>query len=186
MSLDNITSQIEQLSIIDNKPSLKPLFKWSGGKHDELNNIVKHIPDNYDRYVEPFVGGGSLFFHLYPIDKNPVINDIHNELIMFYKKMKSNPHDIYEFMEQHPNNEEEYYIVRDLPESAERFYYLRKTCYRGMLRYNTKQKFNIPYGRYKTCNFSQLEIPEYKKLLSKTKILNTDSKNGLNRSVFKI
>jgi DNA adenine methylase len=56
-------------------------------------------------------------------------------------------------------------------DSASRFYYLRKTCFRGMLRYNNKGKFNIPYGRYKTYNYDNLIIPEYETLLKRTEIL---------------
>lgn len=63
-------------------------------------------------------------------------------------------------MEKNENNEDVYYKIRDEMnvitslDNAKRFYYLRKTCFRGMMRYNNKGKFNIPFGKYKTCNFS--------------------------------
>lgn len=156
--------------------SLKPIIKWSGGKSDELNDILPHIPENISTYLEPFVGGGAVYFHLNP--NKAVINDVHKELIDFYQSIK-NGHamDIYNFMEKHPNEEETYYKVRGYDNSkildnAKRFYYLRKTCYRGMLRYNKKGEFNIPYGRYKTCNYEDLKNIEYENLLKRTEVLN--------------
>lgn len=158
--------------------SLKPLVKWSGGKGDEIKLFEKYIP-KYKTYIEPFVGGGALFFHLNP--KKAVINDIHPELIKFYKEIKNgNASKIYKFMKEHDNDEETYYEVRDEMETktdldiAKRFYYLRKTCFRGMLRYNKDGKFNIPFGKYKTINFSDLRNENYEKLLKRTEIKNCD------------
>jgi len=158
--------------------SLKPIVKWSGGKKDEIKNISPHLPETYDTYLEPFIGGGALFFHLNP--QKAVINDVHIELIDFYKAIKNSKNqEIYDFMKDHPNEEEVYYKVRayesaNYLENAKRFYYLRKTCYRGMLRYNNKGKFNIPYGRYKNYNFEDIKNKEYEKLLKRTEIFNKD------------
>lgn len=156
--------------------SLKPIVKWSGGKNDELKQIMPHIPTSYSTYLEPFIGGGAVYFHLNP--ERAVINDVHKELIDFYQSIK-NGHamDIYNFMKEHPNEEETYYKVRDYDitdtlDNAKRFYYLRKTCFRGMLRYNKKGEFNIPFGRYKTFNFEEIKNKEYEELLKRTEICN--------------
>jgi DNA adenine methylase len=159
-----------------NNTSLSPLVKWSGGKKDEIKQFIKYIPKKYDIYLEPFIGGGALYFHLYP--NKAVINDVHKELIDFYTSIKKGySNDIYEFMCQNPNEEEIYYKVRSykpntILENAQRFYYLRKTCFRGMLRYNNKGEFNIPYGRYKNFNFEDIKNENYEKLLKKTEIYN--------------
>lgn len=156
--------------------SLKPIIKWSGGKKDELKNILPHIPTNYSNYLEPFIGGGAVYFHLNP--HKAVINDVHKELVDFYQSIKDgNLDDIYNFMTKHPNDEETYYKVRSYDvktvlDNAKKFYYLRKTCFRGMLRYNSKGEFNIPYGRYKTCNYEDLKNKEYENLLKKTEVYN--------------
>lgn len=155
--------------------SLKPLVKWSGGKGDEISKFIEYIPNDYDTYLEPFMGGGAVYFHLSP--RKAVITDVHSELIDFYKAIKNKKSDdIYEFMNTHPNNEETYYSVRDnmvinnYLDNAKRFFYQRKTCFRGMLRYNASGKFNIPFGRYKTYNFEILKNKEYEKLFQNTTI----------------
>lgn len=158
--------------------SLSPIIKWSGGKKDELKNIIKYVPDNYDVYLEPFIGGGAVYFNLNP-DRS-VINDVHKELTDFYQSIKDGKSgEIYKFMKDHQNNEETYYKVRssnhvDTLDNAKRFYYLRKTCYRGMLRYNKKGEFNIPFGRYKNYNYEEIKNKDYENILKRTEILNKD------------
>ena len=155
---------------------MKPIIKWSGGKSDEIKIFEKYFPDNYETYIEPFVGGGSVYFNLEP--QKAVISDVHPELIDFYKTIANgNSNEIINFMKEHPNTEEEYYKVRSIDitnsiDNASRFYYLRKTCFRGMMRYNKKGGFNVPYGRYKTCSYTDLENNDYHKLLARTEILN--------------
>lgn len=154
---------------------LKPIFKWSGGKADEISQFKEHIPTDYDTYLEPFIGGGAVYFNLRP--KKAVITDVHTELVDFYTAVKNKKmNDIYDFMSQHPNDETTYYKVRDeMPindylDSAKRFFYQRKTCFRGMLRYNSHGKFNIPFGRYKTYNYEILKNQEYEKLMETTTV----------------
>ena len=145
--------------------SLKPIIKWSGGKKDEIKLFEKYIPNEYDIYIEPFIGGGSLYFNLCPTKS--VIADVHKELICFYNSIKDGYiDDIYDFMVKHPNDEKVYYDVRDNMEinsdldRAKQFYYQRKTCYRGMLRYNKKG------------NYEDLKNKDYETLLKRTDIIN--------------
>jgi DNA adenine methylase len=163
---------------------LNPLFKWSGGKKDEIKYIVDHIPKDYDTYLEPFFGGGALFFYLKP--HKSAISDVHEELISFYKEIQNNNSDkIIDFMDKHPNNSDTYYNVRSMKTNnnldiACKFFYLRKTCYRGMIRYNKNGGFNIPYGKYKNINYDYLNNTKYEKLL-----LNCDIHMGDFEYIFK-
>lgn len=170
------------IKVINNKnTSLSPIVKWSGGKKDEIKKFIDFIPKTFDTYLEPFIGGGAVYFHINP--QNAVINDVHTELVDFYQSIKDGFSDeIYNFMKDHPNEEETYYKVRSYKpsnrlENAQRFYYLRKTCFRGMLRYNKKGEFNIPYGRYKNYNFEDLKDKRYEELLKNTEVLNKDFKH---------
>jgi DNA adenine methylase len=157
--------------------ALKPLVKWSGGKGDEIKYFEQYIPTDYDTYLEPFVGGGSVFFHLAP--QRAVITDVHKDLIDLYNAIKEgHAGDIFQFMETHPNEEATYYQIRnemkihDKLDNAKRFYYQRKTCFRGMLRYNSSGKFNIPFGKYKKINYTELTNNNYSALLQRTEVLN--------------
>ena len=172
-------SELIDLLSNNKKKHLTPLIKWSGGKSDEIKMFEKYFPNSYNLYIEPFIGGGSVYFYLNP--DNAVINDIHTELIDLYQSIGEGESDkIYDFMENNPNDEETYYkirdemIINDKLDSAKRFYYQRKTCFRGMLRYNKNGKFNIPFGRYKTINYKDLKNKDYELLLNKTQILNKD------------
>lgn len=136
------------------------------------------MPKDFKTYIEPFVGGGALYFYL-NFKGNNVISDIHADLINFYKVLQSGyNYDIIKLMEQYNNDEKTYYYIRDefQPtndiERAFVFYYLRLTCYRGMLRYNKSGKFNVPFGRYKTYNFKKLFDEKYVDLLKRTTIYN--------------
>ena len=161
---------------------LRPLVKWSGGKRDEIEEIKRHMPASYSTYAEPFAGGASLLFHLNPSDDTrTVISDTHPELINLYRQIGlGRSEEIRRILGTYPLTEEGYYHVRDDvspsndTESAARFYYLRKTCYRGMLRYNASGKFNIPWGRYKNVNWDELDNPGYTELLSRTEIIDGD------------
>jgi len=181
--LMDVSKEDDKISntIITNKSNeikhLKPLIKWSGGKSDEIKMFEKYFPKHYTKYIEPFVGGGSVYFYLNPV--NAIISDVHSELIDLYKSIGDGKgQEIYDFMKQSPNDENTYYKVRDemkindALDTAKRFYYQRKTCFRGMLRYNKNGKFNIPFGRYKTINYSEIMNKDYETLLGRTEILN--------------
>ena len=83
------------------KKHLKPLIKWSGGKSDEIKQFEKYIPSDYDTYIEPFIGGGALYFHLMPLKS--VISDVHVELVDLYKSIgEGKAGEIYNFMDINP------------------------------------------------------------------------------------
>lgn len=140
---------------------MKPVLKWVGGKTQLLEEIKKHIPTSYDRYFEPFVGGGAVVFDIQPT--NAYINDSNVELINVYKQIKRNPLKLIKLLEEHKknHNEEYYYKIRNLDRDkdiyqnltelykASRFIYLNKTGYNGLYRVNKNNEFNVPMGSYK-------------------------------------
>lgn len=169
------------------RTSLKPMCKWSGGKRNEISLFKEYYPKKFDRFIEPFAGGAATFFDL-NFDGLNVINDIHPDLINFYQQVSLGyAEQIYDLVTSFGQGEKEYYIVRgggkkltngEIPftpknniEKAAQFYYLRKTCFRGMLRYNANGEFNIPWGKYKKVTFEELKNKEYTDLLSRTDIM---------------
>lgn len=173
--------------------SLKPLCKWSGGKRDEIKTFKRFYPENYSRFIEPFAGGAAVFFDLNHQGEN-VINDVHPDLVNFYRQIKNGyASEIHSLVTSWGNGEMEYYYVRGggkkLPkgsnvfvpsndiERAAQFIYLRRSCFRGMIRYNSDGGFNVPWGKYKSLKFDDLIKPEYTQLLQRTEIMEGDYKN---------
>jgi DNA adenine methylase len=182
---------------------MKPLVKYRGGKSKEIPHLIKHIPQFNGRYIEPFFGGGALYFHLEP--KNAIINDINSKLISFYLGVKDNfellkselseIENLYaihrkkfeELKSKSPNervndeNEPLYYQIRDMfndltekkYSEALIYFFINKTAYSGMIRYNSKGEFNVPYGRYANLNTS-LVTKAHHNLLNRTEIYNLD------------
>ena len=156
-------------------PAQKPIVKWSGGKSREIKHFCHHYPDKFDLFIEPFVGGGAVFFNLG--FTNNVISDVHTGLVNFYTQISiGKSSEIYDILSNFKQTEKFYYYVRDDLEikddvmRAVRFYYLRKTAFRGMLRYNSKGKFNIPWGRYDNITFKELKNTYYINLLKCTDV----------------
>ena len=136
----------------------KPILKWAGGKTQLLKELMKIIPASYGRYIEPFIGGGALFFALNPEDS--VIADSNPELINVYRQVADHTSEVIEYLHHYQNTKEMFYEVRELdwqklskPEAAARTIYLNKTCFNGLYRVNRKGQFNVPYGNYKSPNF---------------------------------
>ena len=139
---------------------LKPFTKWTGGKRQLLPELLELMPKKYNRYYEPFIGGGALFFKVMP-DK-ATISDLNSNLIYSYIEIKENVNDLISILEIHQkNNSKEYYLdlratERDgrlekmnNTEKAARLLYMLRVNFNGMYRVNSKNQFNVPYGRYK-------------------------------------
>lgn len=139
---------------------LKPFTKWTGGKRQLLPELIDLMPKKINRYYEPFVGGGALLFELTP-DK-ATINDFNTDLILAYREIKDNVEELIEILKIHKkNNEKDYYLYlrsadRDgriekmtKTEKAARLLYMLRVNFNGLYRVNSKNQFNVPYGKYK-------------------------------------
>ena len=144
----------------------KPFVKWAGGKRQIMKDIKKYIPDNYSTYYEPFVGGGAVFFELAP--KKAVLNDYNKELMNVFECIKDEirfEKMCNELNHHEANHSEEYYYkIRDLDRDKKKFnklvdykraartIYLNKACFNGLYRVNSKNEFNVPYGKKEKVN----------------------------------
>ena len=144
----------------------KPFVKWAGGKRQIIDMLIKYAPREFNTYYEPFVGGGALFFELSP--KKGVINDSNEELINIYKclcnedKFKKMCSVLNHYEKEH--NEEFYYKIRNKDRNknaynkladytkAARTIYLNKACFNGLYRVNSKNEFNVPFGKKNKVN----------------------------------
>lgn len=132
----------------------KPILKWAGGKTQMLGDLLPKVPASYGRYIEPFFGGGAMFFALQP--ENAVIADSNPELINMYRQVADNVDEVIQYLKDYTNTSEMFYSVRSLDwkilpkaEAAARTIFLNKTCFNGLYRVNKQGQFNVPYGKYK-------------------------------------
>ena len=162
---------VEQTVEKTNTVQAKPILKWAGGKTQMLNDLLPKVPSSYGRYIEPFFGGGAMFFALQP--ENAIIADSNPELINMYRQVAANVDEVIQYLKKYENTSEMFYTVREqewtqLPkaEAAARTIFLNRTCFNGLYRVNKQGKFNVPYGKYanpKICdedglNNSYLEL----------------------------
>ena len=131
----------------------KPILKWAGGKTQMLGDLLPKVPKSYGRYIEPFFGGGAMFFALQP--ENAIIADSNPELINMYRQVAENVDEVISYLKKYENTSEMFYAVREqdwicLPkaEAAARTIFLNRTCFNGLYRVNKQGKFNVPYGKY--------------------------------------
>ena len=182
---------------------MNPVLKYRGGKSREIPRFLPYIPDRFDRYIEPFFGGGAVYFYLEP--RKALINDVNQRLMTFYAQLR----DQYPLMrrqldeierayernqaeykrlkalrpdERAPNdNESLYYRMRDsfnhLRDSeyldGVLYFFINKTAYSGMIRYNSAGEYNVPFGRYPNLN-TKLVTQRHSELLRGAEIFNAD------------
>ena len=155
----------------------KPILKWAGGKTQLLGELLPKVPKSYSRYIEPFFGGGAMFFALQP--ENAIIADSNPEIINMYREVADHVDDVIKYLKQYENTSDMFYTVRSqewttLPktEAAARTIYLNKTCFNGLYRVNKQGQFNVPYGKYKNPRICDEEgLKAASNALSKADIL---------------
>ncbi len=130
-----------------------PFLKWAGGKGQLLDRLLPLLPPQYERYIEPFLGGGALFFALAPA--RALLADLNHELIVTYQMVRDQPAALADCLNAHRacHSKEYYYRIRaerpdDALEVAARLIYLNKTCFNGLYRVNRSGQFNVPMGSY--------------------------------------
>ncbi|MDD4047066.1 MAG: Dam family site-specific DNA-(adenine-N6)-methyltransferase [Tissierellia bacterium] len=168
--------------------NISPFVKWAGGKRQLLEEINKRMPKNYNRYFEPFVGGGAVLFNLQP--KDAIINDINSSLINAYRQVKKSPIELIKAIEELDNSIPEdgkayYYEIRQKyndklmqedfdVELAAMFIFINKHCFNGLYRVNGKGLFNVPYNNSRQASYNAGNIMEISKYLKTITILDGD------------
>ena len=163
----------------------EPILKWAGGKRQLLDELHARFPAEYDRYHEPFLGGGALFFDLEPA--GATINDANPRLVNFYEQVRDRPEQLisrlnsfdepeaapdpslafaeetargrgvecYYYQQRARFNSRPYQGEFDPLEEAALLMYLNRTCYNGLYRENADGGFNVPIGRYANPDWVQ-------------------------------
>jgi DNA adenine methylase len=163
-----------------NSHHLGPPLKWAGGKRW----LVPHIAPIWElhkqrRYVEPFCGGLSVALGLHP--QRALLNDLNPHLINFYRqiqrglRMSIDVRYDQALFYAHRARFNEMILNGGMksPEAAQLFYYLNRTCYNGLCRFNRKGEFNVPFGKYKTVNYAN-DFIDYRKTLREWQFTSVD------------
>ncbi len=129
----------------------EPFLKWAGGKRWLVQCYSRMFPEKYERYIEPFLGSGAVFFHVLP--SKSILSDRNKELIETYKTVRESAAELEIRLKrlQSVHNADFYYKMRKSSplspvEKAARFLYLNRTCFNGLYRVNLKNEFNVPIG----------------------------------------
>lgn len=147
-------------------PFARPFIKWAGGKGQLLPEFEALYPRKVGRYLEPFLGGGAVFFHaqwrLHPAQS--ILADNNEELIATFRAVKENIDELVELLRHHKakHSQDYFYEMRKRTpsgpvERAARLIYLNKTCFNGLYRVNSRNEFNVPFGRYSNPNILDVE-----------------------------
>lgn len=187
---------------------MNPVLKYRGGKSREIPRFLQYIPDNFNRYIEPFFGGGAVFFYLEP--NSAIINDVNERLMTFYKQLRDDYQtmriQLDELQRQYETNQAEfkrlksirpdervsnlnedlYYHMRELFNHPDNtlldgvlYFFINKTAYSGMIRYNNNGEYNVPFGRYPNFN-TRLVTLQHSELLQRAELFNVDYKQIFN------
>lgn len=162
-----------------------PFVKWAGGKRQLIPRIRERLPERYNNYYEPFVGGGAVIFELLP--EQAVINDINRALINAYQVIRSNPQDFLGEIrrldrEMWEDGKAYYYSLRERyndklmknefdPEQAALFVFINKHCFNGLYRVNGQGLFNVPYNYSRRSSVEEESIMRVSGYLKKVGIL---------------
>lgn len=153
----------------------EPFLKWAGGKRWLVQRYAHLLPESSGRYVEPFLGGGALFFHLTPADA--LLADRNAELIGSYRALRDDPIAIRDLLQEHQeqHSADYYYRVREaLPGDrlgrAARFIYLNRVCFNGLYRVNRAGVFNVPIGSKQLVEFNLPYLQEVAKVLRRVSL----------------
>ena len=161
--------------------------KWAGGKAMLLDQFELLFPKKFNRYLEPFVGSGAVFFYIIQVFKpnEVILSDINSELINTYEVIRDDVErlivELKQHTEYHKAEGKKYYLTiratdpLSIPklERAARFIYLNKTCFNGLYRVNSKGQFNVPMDDYKNPDIVQEKKLKKVSILLKDVILKT-------------
>lgn len=173
------TATLPEASSIAAPATAKPFLKWAGGKTQLLPYLHRYLPPNFNQYLEPFLGGGALFFNLRP--QKAILSDANEELVITYHQVQTNVSAVIKHLKTFKGTSAFYYQMRQmlpapLPPAlrAARLIYLNKTCFNGLYRVNKKGQFNVPYGKGSGQFLDETTLRQANKALQAVRILAGD------------
>ena len=161
------------------KNNIVPFLNWAGGKRWFVKKHGCLFPKEFNRYIEPFLGSGSVYFYLQP--EKALLGDMNSDLISAYVGIQKNHIKITKLLKEYQkkHSDEYYYAIRktiftDPVEQAARFIYLNRTCFNGIYRVNLKGEFNVPRGTKNSVILSTDDFGSLASLLKNANVITAD------------
>ncbi len=174
---------------------VSPILKWAGGKRQLVPELMALLPESWNVYFEPFVGGGAVLTALYSgnMITSAFVSDINTELINFYTVVRDSFDDFVSMLKgtEKKNSRPEYDRIRadfngirGKPEKAIQravlFMYLNRHGYNGLWRVNRKGEYNVPFGRYENPSYPDLQkLESFSSMLADLKLVNSDFRKAV-------
>lgn len=156
-----------------------PFLKWAGGKRWFTDRYLHIVPEKFERYVEPFLGSGAMYFALAP--SHALLSDLNIDLINCYEAILTNPAAIEDVLLYHHTRHSKsyYYATRsskptDMFQKAGWFIYMNRTCWNGLYRVNRQNEFNVPLGTKTNVVLSTDNFRAVSRILSRAEIRHQD------------
>lgn len=170
------------------KIAVAPFLKWAGGKRWFIQRHSSLFPENYGRYIEPFLGGGAVYFYLQP--RRAILSDINPDLVAAYRGIRDNWKGVVRSLAYHAraHSDAYYYSLRDksprqLVPRASRMIYLNRTCFNGIYRVNLNGKFNVPRGSKEDVLYESDNFEEMSRLLQGAELRQADFESVVDEAI---
>lgn len=183
-----MSTLLPQIQGADEAARVRPFVRWAGGKTRLLKHLRPHLPHAFERYYEPFLGGGAVFFDSgHRARAEIVLADLNDELINLWVAVRDQPLDLLDALRDYKgkDSEADYYAVRDTDAPADelgraaRFLYLNQTAWNGLWRVNRWGRFNVPWGARAFRGLTEEELLRASAALSKADIKVADFRHVL-------
>lgn len=147
---------------MNDRPLTRPFLRWAGSKRSVVKTLAANTPPAYERYIEPFVGSGALFFHLAP--ERAILSDLNCEVVNLFNQVKRSPRELHEKLVLPSRDKVTFLNIRenfgdegdDLQRAASMLY-LNRNCFNGLYRTNKSGKFNVPYAPQRRGEYPKVE-----------------------------
>lgn len=166
---------------------ISPFLKWAGGKRWLVSSHAQLFPKTFNKYYEPFLGSGAVFFSLRPAES--ILSDLNQELVDCYIAIRDEWHSVENFLSiHHAKHCKQYYLeIRSskphgTAERAARMIYLNRTCWNALYRVNLKGEFNVPIGTKQSVLLPSDNFSDTSSLLKNSIILHRDFENIVNEA----
>ena len=171
-----------------NIKTINPFLKWAGGKRWLVSRNLITFPAEYNRYIEPFLGSGAVFFAMQP--HTAILSDSNENLIETYQAIKDDWKSVWILLKKHHrlHCNKYYYSMREsqprtIHGKAALFIYLNRTCWNGLYRVNLSGKFNVPIGTKEKVILNTYDFESISNILKNTELLRHDFEEVINKAI---